>query len=948
MEICIGPSTAMMVIAVLGALLCSVSVPGVSAQNPAGSVFIDCGSTASYVDPVTNMRWESDAPKYITKGVNAFVPSAKATYPDLSELTTVRYFPDSLPYKNCYSLPVTPNNTYLIRATFFYGYYDNATTLPSFQMAIDGTIVANVTIENATTFVYHEFGVLSRLNASVIFLCLSRDSSNSVPFISAISLSSPLPANFYSRNDANFLKERKYFHTKYRLNFGGDRLVRFPDDSFDRYWFPEGVNSTFVNISTTPLQSLSNVSVINDFAIWSYPPPAVLETALTTTNSMRISFPDTISEGYLGLYFAELDPTANNYSRQFEIKIPQAFESLVMNPYNLAGGLDTVYVLIFYDLLEVNYVEMMIDPYSNTAASSGPLVNALEFCELMQNEVALLTNDQDAYIDQLAEWTGDPCVPYPHPWVTCSIVDVTVTNPSILAVNVFGNNFQGTFPPDLFNCSTSKLQEINFDHNNFNGTLDMQQYVNYLSPGDVISMVNNSISGLEPSWDSGKYSPVLLGGNPICSKENSAQTKSANQQLNCRYNSSNIAIELPTNSSTLHKLIWILSVTLSFFVILGALVFIIVFRKYRKNAFALQEIQKEFARQQVQPTLYSYNVLKAATREFHHDNKLGEGAFGVVYKGILPNGSKLAVKSLTKAHQGIDDFLNEVVAITDVKHKNLVKLKGCCLHGIQRYLVYEYVENKNLGEALWHGHSTLFLDWPRRFIICMDIAHGLTYLHEFLNPCIIHRDIKATNILLDMNLNAKIADFGLARLFPNDQTHIVTKYIAGTFGYLSPEYASLGELTTKVDVYSFGILLLEIISGRKSIDDTLPPEEMYLVKWAWTLHENNMLINLVDQKLNDTIVEIELQRVIKVALLCVQQDPRRRPLMSRVLLMLQGEMEIEVVFGEFELRTNIYEKHQASCMDGSSSESNHLLFQLMPNKYKHNNAEIELKNFGPR
>ncbi len=195
----------------------------------AGSVFIDCGSTASYVDPVTNIRWETDAPKYIRKGVNAFVPSAKATYPDLSELTTVRYFPDSLPYKNCYSLPVTPNNTYLIRATFFYGSYDNATKLPSFQMAIDGTIVANVTIENATTFVYHEFGVLSRLNASVIFLCLSRDSSNSVPFISAISLSSPLPANFYSRNDANFLKERKYFHTKYRLNFGGDRLVRYED-----------------------------------------------------------------------------------------------------------------------------------------------------------------------------------------------------------------------------------------------------------------------------------------------------------------------------------------------------------------------------------------------------------------------------------------------------------------------------------------------------------------------------------------------------------------------------------------------------------------------------------------------------------------------------------------------------------------------------------------------
>jgi hypothetical protein len=172
-------------------------------------------------------------------------------------------------------------------------------------------------------------------------------------------------------------------------------LCRYPDDSFDRYWFPEGVNSTFVNNSTTPLQSLSNVSVIIDGAFWSYPPPAVLETALTTRSSMRISFPDTISEGYLGLYFAELDPTANNNSRQFEIQIPQASINETINPYNLAGGLDTLSVGIFYDLLEVNYVDRINDPYANVSVSLGPLVNALEFYELMQNEVALLTNDQD-------------------------------------------------------------------------------------------------------------------------------------------------------------------------------------------------------------------------------------------------------------------------------------------------------------------------------------------------------------------------------------------------------------------------------------------------------------------------------------------------------------------------------------------------------------------------
>ncbi len=155
------------------------------------------------------------------------------------------------------------------------------------------------------------------------------------------------------------------------------------------------MNSTFVNISTTPLQSLSNGPVIIDNDAWSYPPPAVLETALTTTKSVRISFPDTISRGYLGLYFAELNPTANEYSRQFDIIIPQALRREVANPYKSTGGLDVLDEVLFYDLLEVNYLDMIIDPYPNTSVSLGPLVNALEFCELMQNEVALLTNDQD-------------------------------------------------------------------------------------------------------------------------------------------------------------------------------------------------------------------------------------------------------------------------------------------------------------------------------------------------------------------------------------------------------------------------------------------------------------------------------------------------------------------------------------------------------------------------
>ncbi|CAN5959540.1 unnamed protein product [Sphagnum jensenii] len=186
--------------------------------------------------------------------------------------------------------------------------------------------------------------------------------------------------------------------------------------------------------------------------------------------------------------------------------------------------------------------------------------------------------------------------------------------------------------------------------------------------------------------------------------------------------------------------------------------------------------------------------------------------------------------------------------------------------------------------------DNIFLDWPKRFHIFVGIARGLVYLHEDLQPCIIHRDIKASNILLDNNLNAKIADFGLARLFSDDQSQLFTQ-VAGTIGYMSPEYATLGQLSTKVDVYSFGILLLEIISGRKAILQNATTN-MYLVEWAWSLHKTNMLISLVDQKLHNTIVESEMRHAINVALLCVQVETTKRPIMSEVLSMLQGEMDL--------------------------------------------------------
>ncbi|CAK9230868.1 unnamed protein product [Sphagnum troendelagicum] len=303
--------------------------------------------------------------------------------------------------------------------------------------------------------------------------------------------------------------------------------------------------------------------------------------------------------------------------------------------------------------------------------------------------------------------------------------------------------------------------------------------------------------------------------------------------------------------------------------------------------------------------MYAYKDLQKATNNFHDNMKLGQGAFGAVYKGVL-DGSEIAVKVLLpEVQQGMEDFSNEIVLVTSMRHKNLVKLKGCCFgNREQRILVYEFVENNNLAEVIFEGKGDLNMDWPIRKNICIGIASGLKYLHQDVQPPIIHRDIKPANILLDIDLNAKIADFGLARLFPKIGSHVSTINIVGTMGYLAPEYISLGQLSEKIDVYSFGVVLLEIVSGRRSIDHKFDGDQIFLLNWAWRLHEEDKLLDLMDQKLNDSYIHEEILHTIKVGLLCVQVTPSRRPSMDKVVAMLKGNMGIEVVIKESQYQSD--------------------------------------------
>ncbi|KAI3706388.1 hypothetical protein L6452_24091 [Arctium lappa] len=290
---------------------------------------------------------------------------------------------------------------------------------------------------------------------------------------------------------------------------------------------------------------------------------------------------------------------------------------------------------------------------------------------------------------------------------------------------------------------------------------------------------------------------------------------------------------------------------------------------------------------------YTYGELRTATSDFSLSNLLGEGGFGPVYKGILNDGSVVAVKQLSVAsHHGRSQFITEISTISTVQHWNLVKLHGSCIEGARRLLVYEYLENKSLDQALF-GNSDVRLDWSTRFNICLGTARGLSYLHEESRPRIVHRDVKASNILLDGELCPKISDFGLAKLYDDKKTHMSTR-VAGTIGYLAPEYAMRGHLTSKADVFGFGVVCLEILSGRPNYDEKLDPEQKYLLQWVWNLHESNRDLELIDPALTSYDKQ-QATRMIGVALMCVQASPSLRPTMSRVITMLSGDVEISAV-----------------------------------------------------
>ncbi|KAI6691657.1 hypothetical protein NL676_028485 [Syzygium grande] len=383
---------------------------------------------------------------------------------------------------------------------------------------------------------------------------------------------------------------------------------------------------------------------------------------------------------------------------------------------------------------------------------------------------------------------------------------------SLSQLDLSFNKLTGQIPDSLFNLSS--LTYLFLGNNSLNGTLPGQKSASLLN----IDVSYNNLMGSFPSWVSNDLQLNLVGNNFTLDNSNSSLLPS---RLNCLqrnfpcnrgkgiYFIPSVSNNPPTRKKDHTGLIVGVATGVG---VVGMVAVLLVFYVVRRRKMARMIEDQEFLGLDARPYTFSYVELKAATDDFNPNNKLGEGGFGPVFKGTLDDGRVIAVKQLSvSSHQGKNQFVTEIATISAVQHRNLVKLYGCCIDAENRLLVYEYLENKSLDQAMF-GQRSLSLDWATRYDICLGTARGLAYLHEESRLRIVHRDVKASNILLDSDLTPKISDFGLAKLYDDKKTHISTR-VAGTIGYLAPEYAMRGHLTEKADVFAFGVVALEVVSG---------------------------------------------------------------------------------------------------------------------------------------
>ncbi|XP_022151920.1 probable LRR receptor-like serine/threonine-protein kinase At1g67720 isoform X1 [Momordica charantia] len=858
-------------------------------------VSLDCGGTKNYTDPVTGLTWISDA-EIMNAGSSLPVENPNG---NSMQYQTRRDFPiDDKKY--CYTLSTEERRRYLVRATFQYGSLRNEETYPKFQLYLDATKWSTVTIFDASRVYVKEMIIRAPSDSFDVCICCATTGS---PFISTLELR-PFNLSMYATD----FEDNFFLEVAARVNFGAltKDVIRYPDDPYDRIWDSdlEKRQNYLVGVApgTERISTLNNIDVMTR----EYPPVKVMQTAVLGTKgvlSYRLNLDDFPANARAYAYFAEIEDLGSNETRKFKLEepnIPDSSNAVV----NIAENANGTYTLYEPSYMNVTLSFVLSFSFVKTRDSTrGPLLNALEISRYV--EIAAKTDKRDVTVMNAFRimsrenvWTneGDPCVPTSWEWMTC-----TATNPPrITKIELSRKSIEGEIPSEI--NTMDAVTELWLDGNSLAGPLpDMSNLMNL----KILHLENNNLTGPLPSYLGSlpNLQELYIQNNTFSGE---IPPELLTRKLIFKYDG-NLGLHKSKRYGMHSKLI--IGVSLGVLVILFVVLLatLLLLRKLRKRTTLYQKSSERGGSLQTstkRSTAYSigkgddgiaYYIslsdLEEATNNF--SKKIGKGSFGSVCYGKMRDGKEVAVKIMAESSShGNQQFTTEVALLSRIHHRNLVPLIGYCEEEHQRILVYEYMHNGTLRDHLYGFTNQKRLDWLTRLHIAEDAAKGLEYLHTGCSPSIIHRDVKTSNILLDINMRAKVSDFGLSRQAEEDLTH-VSSVARGTVGYLDPEYYACQQLTEKSDVYSFGVVLLELISGKKPVSPEDYGSELNIVHWARSLVHKGDVTSIIDPFLEGNVKIESVWRIAEVAIQCVQQHGVSRPRMQEVILAIQDAIKIE-------------------------------------------------------
>lgn len=865
-------------------VLLSLLADNVIAQS--GFLSVDCAGKENYTDE-NKISWVTDA-NYIDVGETAV--TGNATLP--SYLQRLRFFPKPL-NKSCYRLPVSPNVPFLLRLWFSLGNYSGFSgSYPNFNYSIEtsGLLIYSPMPDSIPDPYFNHEGIYVS-SGEVLYVCLIRSRDADDPFINAIELRT-LQNGMYSQ-----AKSDRMLFKSGRADLGGNSIVRYPRDNFDRIWKPY---RDLTNSST--VRNVSSKEPIFSDSTKNHPPTAVMQTAwVMNIDDFRFTLPTAPwAKSLLLLYIAELETLNTSESTSFYVTINGEYRS------------ETIWLVRNYSALELTFIsneatEFIFHLVKAPRSTNRPIINAFEHYTIHHTWTA--TNSQD--IEALGAikskygikgWISDPC--FMIPWNGLGCAYSSKAN-KISEINLSGRNLTGSVPEEIGQLTA--LVNVSLENNNLIGPLPDLSGLTML---ERLHLQNNSLNGSLPDWlfnlnnlkelfiQNNNFSGVIRG--ELLDK-NSLNVKFTGNNYLCIYKAGECVQQIQETGSNSKRvnLGIILGITISGGLIALAMGAIAVYRrKLRKRQRHNKDDTIEVPQLEKYPRL-TYKDMEEATENF--SRKIGEGNSGKVFYGKLRDERVVAVKRFSTFQQ----FLNEADVLSKAQNKNLMPLHGYCNELKNPMLIYEHMSGGSLSDKL-HGkdvsdklHGAVAgdsnLDWKTRLNIALNVAQGLEFMHAGCTPKIIHRDVKTANILLDNNMNAKLADFGISRIAKDGEaSHATTSMAKGTPGYIDPEYRRTNKVTEKSDVYSFGVVLFEMICGRKAANESLLEEEFNLVNWV-TPYVKDVKAGpkIIDERLAGNYNLESIDRVAKLALRCVDDTPRLRPSMTDVVGEIKDAITLE-------------------------------------------------------